>query len=106
MEAGCFYNYKTSIKAVYDSLDSLTGKYVCLGGWIRKLRFHSKKEYVFLDVSDGSTVKSIQVVIDENSKNYFQLFSEPIGTGIYLRGLLVKSEGKNQNVSHQTEYLG
>ena len=93
------YKNKIKIIQIYKDTNNYINKSLILCGWIRSMRVHSKKELVFIDLSDGSTVKTIQVVIDYKIEGFEELFSEPIGTGIYLEGILVESKGDKQKVS-------
>ncbi len=66
-------------------------------GWIRTKR--ESKGVTFLEINDGSTIKNLQVVIEENFKNY-QAISKELTTGssVSIKGKLIESPGKGQSV--------
>ncbi|MCX7954589.1 MAG: asparagine--tRNA ligase [Bacteroidales bacterium] len=65
-------------------------------GWIRTHR--NVKQIHFIALNDGSTVKNLQIVIDE--KDFDSKFLKRLTTGasIGVRGTLVESLGKEQSV--------
>ncbi len=69
-------------------------------GWVRT--FRAKR---FIALNDGSTINNIQCVID------FETFDEALlkrittGAAIYVKGELVKSQGKGQKVEIQVNQL-
>ena len=93
-----------SILNIHKNIEKIIGSVVVIKGWIRNIRFHAKKEFVFLDISDGSTVKSIQAVIDSNINYYNELFQEPIGTGIIVKGEVQQSKGNSQIIDLVVSY--
>ncbi len=66
-----------------------------LSGWIRTHR--ESKNVSFIEITDGTGVKGVQVVIDPTNAQYLAL-KERLNTGasIKVRGKLVKSAGKGQ----------
>ena len=73
------------VKELYEKIDDLMGKEVLLQGWIRNHR--KQKEFGFIDFSDGTCFKHVQLVYNNKlasfediqkikiSKNYLGLFS-------------------------------
>ena len=63
-------------------------------GWVRT--FRKSKNVSFVSLNDGSTINSLQVVLDMNT--FDEKIIDKINTGSSLRveGDLVKSSGKNQ----------
>ncbi len=77
-------------------------------GWVRTKR--DSKSICFLEITDGSSLKNLQVIID---KEKFSLDKEidriSTGASVVIRGILVPSPGKNQDVElqgHEIEILG
>lgn len=69
-------------------------------GWIRHIRIHSTKSFAFLEINDGSTVKHMQVIVENNIKNFQTLDDNIIGASIEIKGVLVRSQGKKQLVNY------
>ncbi len=69
---------------------------VLVKGWVRTKR--GNKNIVFIALNDGSTINSIQVVADVASFSE-ELFRDiTTGSCLAVRGRLVESQGKGQNV--------
>ncbi len=97
---------KTRIKDILQS--SGDGREITVEGWIRTKR--DSKSVCFMEVTDGSCLKNLQVIID---KNVFDLTREiekiSTGASVVIQGKLVASPGKNQNVElqgHKIKILG
>ncbi|XP_023656426.2 asparaginyl-tRNA synthetase isoform X1 [Paramormyrops kingsleyae] len=75
------------------------GEHVKIQGWVRSVR--AQKNVLFLDVNDGSTKKSLQVVADPelNDKNL------TFGSSVQISGSLTRSSHKKQNVELQARQI-
>ena len=51
------------IKEIYDLYEKYIDKEICVSGWIRKHR--KQKEIGFIEISDGTCFKALQIVYDE-----------------------------------------
>jgi len=71
-------------------------KEIKVHGWIRNHR--PQKEFGFIDFSDGTSMKHLQIVYDNTSKDFDTFTSLKIGSAIEVVGTLIKSEGKGQSV--------
>ncbi len=60
---------------------------VTLQGWVRTVR--ASKHFAFLELADGSTVKSIQVVLDEALPNFTEITKLNVGAAVEVSGSLV-----------------
>ena len=83
------------------------GNKIVVMGWVRT--FRKSKNVSFVSLNDGSTVNSLQVVLDMNT--FDEKIIDKINTGSSLRveGDLVKSSGKNQKyelLANNVEILG
>src|SRR3990167_963829 len=66
------------------------GQPLLLKGWVKTLR--AQKEFSFLELSDGSTLSGIQVVLQASLSEYESLLPHlSTGTSIAVEGLLVQS---------------
>lgn len=72
------------------------GKKVTVCGWVRNHR--KQKEFGFIDFSDGTCFKHLQVVYDNTNDNFLDIQKYHIGSAIKVKGILVKSEGKEQDI--------
>jgi asparaginyl-tRNA synthetase len=71
-------------------------------GWVRTKR--DAKGFSFLEVNDGSCLKNIQVIVDENTTGFEELNIVNTGAAVVATGALVDSPGKGQKWEvHATE---
>jgi asparaginyl-tRNA synthetase len=75
--------------------DTNYARQVNVKGWVRSHRGSGK--IAFITLNDGSTIHSIQVVVDVNAFDKELLKKVTNGSGISVTGKLVQSVGKGQN---------
>lgn len=78
---------------------SLTGdgREVTVEGWIRTKR--DSKDVSFVAINDGSCMSSIQVVLEKSFPGFDDLNNRLVnGASVSIKGKLVPSQGKEQNV--------
>jgi asparaginyl-tRNA synthetase len=63
-------------------------------GWVRTRR--DAKTFSFLEVNDGSCLKSLQVIADATLPNYADIQRLNTGASVRVRGRLVASQGQGQ----------
>ena len=80
---------------LFNKKDELIEKEVKVNGWIRNHR--KQKEFGFIDFSDGTCFKHIQLVYTNELKNFDEITKIKIGSSIEVKGTLVKSEGSGQD---------
>jgi asparaginyl-tRNA synthetase len=77
-------------------------------GWLRTKR--EQKEFTFLEVNDGSSLKGLQVLIAKDLEGYESLVkSLTTGCAVTVEGTLQPSPGKGQTIelhAHHVELLG
>ena len=83
------------LKELYENKEKLLNKKVIIHGWIRNHR--PQKEFGFIDFSDGTCFKHIQIVYDNEIKNFNEISKLLVGSAIEVEGTLVESKG-NQEV--------
>ncbi|MFQ5673838.1 MAG: asparagine--tRNA ligase [Nitrospinales bacterium] len=78
---------------------------VLVKGWVRTRR-DSKGGFSFLEINDGSCLRNIQAVVDHTLPCY-ESTAQRLTTGscVAVRGGLVRSQGKGQNVEIQVRDL-
>ncbi|MBS1990479.1 MAG: asparagine--tRNA ligase [Cyanobacteria bacterium SZAS LIN-3] len=81
------------------------GKTVRLCGWVRTRR-DSKGGFSFIEVNDGSTFKSVQVLAENKLSNYdSEILKLGIGSSVEVIGTIVESPGKEQTTEIKAESL-
>ena len=83
------------LKEVFDKKDELLDKEIKVNGWIRNHR--PQKEFGFIDFSDGTCFKHLQIVYDNTLSNFNEISKLLVGSTIEVNGNLVKSSG-NQDI--------
>ena len=73
-------------------------------GWLRTKR--EQKEFTFLEVNDGSSLKGLQVLVSKDLEGY-EAIVKPLTTGCAVRvtGTLVPSPGKGQSLEMQAQQV-
>ncbi|GHT61403.1 asparagine--tRNA ligase [Bacteroidia bacterium] len=79
------------------------GKTVCVKGWVRTRR--GNKQVAFIALNDGSTIHSIQIVVD--IPQFDEEYLKGITTGACIRvdGVLVESLGQGQSAEIQAKEI-
>ena len=80
---------------------------ISVSGWVRTKR--QSKNVSFITLNDGSTVNSLQVVLDMKDFSLELVDDINSGTSLSISGKLVKSEGKNQDfelIANELKILG
>ena len=79
------------------------GGEVLVQGWVKTRR--SSKAVTFLQISDGSTLKDLQIVVDEALPDYTLVESLNTGCSVSVTGTLVDSPGTGQKYEVQAKAL-
>ena len=82
------------LKELLKDIDNYLEKEVTLKGWIKNHR--KQKEFGFIDFSDGTSFKGLQLVYDNTLEDFETIQKFHIGSSIEAKGLIVKSEGSEQ----------
>lgn len=82
-----------------------TGNRVKVQGWVRTKR-DSKAGVSFIEVNDGSCLKNLQVVADQQRADYREVL-EKLGTGcsVEIDGVIQPSLGKGQSIELHADHL-
>ena len=83
------------LKELYESIENYLDKEITLQGWIRNHR--KQKEFGFIDFSDGTCFKHIQLVYDNKLESFEEIQKYHIGSAITVVGTLIKSQGSGQD---------
>ena len=96
-------DYSKTIRAILSAPGDYLGQSVTLQGWVRTAR--DVKACAFVEVSDGSTVKTIQVVVDNTSEYYKTAAALSVGSAITVSGTLAASPSEKQPVELKCDGL-
>lgn len=80
--------------------DKPVGKEVVVQGWVRTFRNNQ-----FAAVSDGSCMRTMQVVVDQENTDPAVLKKITTGAAILAKGILKESQGKGQDVELQATHI-
>ena len=83
------------VKELYEKISEYLDKEVTLQGWIRNHR--KQKEFGFIDFSDGTYFKHVQLVYENDLKDFEEIQKYHIGSAITVTGNVIKSVGKGQD---------
>ena len=102
------------IESILEKPDNYYDKIDEVGGWVKNLRMQNNNKLIFVELSDGSTTKPLQVVIESCIPNFEAMMKENTATCIKVKGKLVRSPGKGQPIeilvnepeNHMLEIIG
>lgn len=80
------------IRSLYK--EDYIGKKITLSGWIRNHR--KQAHFGFIDLSDGTTFKNLQVIYDDKLPNFEEITKLKLGSAITVTGTLIKSPKEKQ----------
>jgi len=72
---------------------------ILIQGWVKTRR--SSKSVTFLQITDGSTLQDLQIVVDENNSTHDVAASLTTGCSVSVEGVLVESPGQGQKYEVQ-----
>ena len=88
---------------IYKDSKKYLNKKVKLEGWIKNHR--KQKQFGFIDFSDGTCFKHLQLVYDDKLKDFDKIQSYSVGCSISVEGKFVESQGKGQDFEVQVEAI-
>jgi len=91
------------VRELYEKLDEYMGKTVTLQGWIRNHR--KQKEFGFIDFSDGTCFKHVQLVYDDKLTSFEEIQKYRVGCAITATGTVIESPGAGQEFELQVETI-
>ena len=80
---------------------------ITVQGWIRTRR--DSKDFSFIELNDGSSLRSLQVIARNTLGNYSEVQRLMTGASVRVHGQLIASQGKGQNwevVAEKVEIIG
>ncbi len=82
------------LKEIYQSSEKYLKKEISIKGWIRNHR--KQKEFGFIDFSDGTCFKTLQVVYDNKLAHFDDIQKFHVGSAIEVIGSLIPSPKEGQ----------
>jgi asparaginyl-tRNA synthetase len=83
---GGFIMSDTLVKQLYRETEKYAGQTVRVSGWIRTLR--SSNAFGFIELNDGSFLKNIQIVFEQELENFKEISKFPISASVSVEGIL------------------
>ena len=82
------------VKDLYRNIDKYDQENIKVSGWIRTLR--DSKTFGFIELNDGSFFNNVQIVFDNNLKNFEEIRKLSISSTIEIKGKFIKTENAKQ----------
>jgi asparaginyl-tRNA synthetase len=76
---------------------------ILVKGWVRTRR--DSRGVSFIEINDGSSLKNLQIVVDESIINYEEIKKLSVGSALSVLGHLIASQGKGQQWEVQAETI-
>lgn len=102
------------IVTVLNNPERFYDKTETVGGWVKNLRTGKNSTIIFVELSDGSCQKGLQLVLTNTLPNFKYLLTQNVCACLKVKGKLVKSPAKGQAIEmlvedaehHEVEVLG
>lgn len=79
---------RIEISRIYKTPQEFSGKSITVCGWVKTIR--DSKSIGFMEISDGSSFKGLQVVFEEaNLANFKDIAKQNVGAAVCVTGILV-----------------
>jgi asparaginyl-tRNA synthetase len=91
------------IKQLYRETDKFLNKSVTISGWARTTR--SSGTTSFIELSDGTFFKRVQIVFDDKLKNFAEMSKVALGTALEIIGTVVSSPAAGQPFEIKAEKI-
>jgi asparaginyl-tRNA synthetase len=82
------------VRTLYESMEKYADKTVTVRGWVRTVR--DSKVFGFIELNDGSYLKNIQIVLDENLNNFKDIIRQNVGAALIVTGVFTLTPGAKQ----------
>ena len=85
---------KIDIRDLWQNYNNLNGNKVVLAGWVKTVR--DLKNFGFIELTDGTNFKSVQVVFNNDLNNYEEIAKVNTGSSIMVEGTVVVTPENKQ----------
>ena len=98
------YGKRVRISTFYDeAAEQYLNTEVKVCGWAKTVRSGGKGAFYFVELSDGSAIGTLQVVVNQTIDNFEKLSTEGVGTSFGFVGTLIESPKKGQKYELQVQ---
>ena len=80
----------TSISSLYKDYKPLLNTQISVNGWVRTIR--DSKTFGFIELNDGSCLKNLQIVFEDNLPNFAEICKFGVCTSLIVEWTLVESQ--------------
>ncbi len=87
------YGHRLRIGKLFEDHTEFMYKIITVAGWARTVR-PGGKDLCFIELTDGSSHKALQVVIFKEIKGFEEILKSNVGTSFQFKGTLIKSPAK------------
>lgn len=107
------YGRRVRIAALHENHEPFLDHLIEVAGWARTTRMGGK-DFAFIELTDGSGFKTLQVVVDSTMPNFQDIADSKVGASYKFTGKLVVSIAKGQTFDlqvcepsvHKAEVIG
>ncbi|MDL2273145.1 asparagine--tRNA ligase [Oscillospiraceae bacterium OttesenSCG-928-G22] len=92
-----------SVRELLLKPEKFSEKSVTVGGWVRTIR--DSKAFAFIELNDGTTVKSLQIVLDAGLPNFEEAKKYNVGAAIVATGRIVLTPESKQPLEMKAEEI-
>lgn len=82
------------LKEIYNNHQEYNGKMVLVEGWIRTIR--DSKNFGFIELNDGSMLKNVQIVFENDLSNFEEIKKFATGSAIIVQGAIIATPDAKQ----------
>ena len=97
------YPGRMRLRALYEYQNHFIDKEVKVCGWAKTLRQGGGGSFAFMELADGSGVRTLQIVIDQAMPNFDEILKNGVDASFQFVGTLVKSPGSKQPIELQVK---
>ena len=84
---------RVRISKLFEDPTPFMHKILTVGGWAKNVRAGGT-DLMFIELNDGSTIKSLQVVVDDKVPGFEQVAATKVGSSYKFTGTLCESPAK------------
>lgn len=85
---------RCEINDLYKKPKDFDGKEICISGWVKSVR--ANKEFGFIDFTDGTCFKTLQIVFNKNINNFEEVSKVNTGSTLICTGKIVLTPENKQ----------
>jgi hypothetical protein len=89
------YGHRLRIAKLFDSHEEFMYKIITVAGWAKTTR-SGGKDFCFIELTDGSFIKGLQVIVTKEIEGFDSISKANVGTSFKIKGTLIKSPAQGQ----------